>query len=53
MGLDFMAADSWSAAFFERESGVLEGVANSRITGQNRAAPHSLREHRGSGVTNR
>ena len=53
MRLDFMAADSWSAAFFERESGVLEGVANSRITRQNRAAPHSLREHRRSGVTNR
>ena len=30
MGLDFMAADSWSAAFSKRKSGALEVVSRSR-----------------------
>ena len=32
--------------------GVLAGVASRGLRGVNRAEPHSLREHRRSGVTN-
>ena len=51
--LDFMAADSGSAANSEKGIGVLEGVANARMARQNRALPHSLRDHRRSGVSSR
>ena len=49
--LDFMAVHSESAAVSAKGSGVLAGVADSRITRQNRAEP-PVREHRRSGVTN-
>ena len=48
--LDFMAVLLGSAASSERESGVLAGVARTRITRQSRAEP-PVREHRRSGVT--
>jgi hypothetical protein len=48
---DFMAVLLGSAACFEKESGVLEGVARARITRQSRAEP-PVRDHRRSGVTN-
>ena len=49
-GLDFMAALRVSAAFFERKSGGLAGVAKRGLRGINRAEPQT-REHRRSGVT--
>jgi len=48
--LDFMAVLQASAAFSEKGSGVVEGVAMTRWRGINRALPQ-VREHRRSGVT--
>ena len=49
--LDLMAALDVSAALFEKGSGVLVGVAESRVARNNRAEPQ-VRDHRRSGVTN-
>jgi len=48
-----MAAFSESTAFAEKGSGVLAGMADSRVIRQTRAEPHFFREHRRSGVTDR